>query len=106
MAERDVIKPVTRWAKKRGVKWLRITLMPGAERGWPDHVFLVPGGAPVMFEFKKPGEGPSEIQKVRLEYLHENGYAAFCVDDGGEAIDILEKHRAAGLERLRQKPAR
>lgn len=104
MAERDVIKPVTRWAKKRNVKHIRVTLLPGAERGWPDHIFLIPGGAPVFMEFKQPGEGPAEIQKVRLEYLRENGYAAYCVDDGEEAIDILERHRAEGLDRLRQNP--
>lgn len=101
MTEADVIKPVVRWAKKRGVKHIRITLLPGAERGWPDHCFLIPGGAPVFIEFKRPGKEPSLIQQLRLDYLTNNGYAAYWFDNAEEAVAALERHRAEGLDSIR-----
>lgn len=105
MLESDVIKPVLRWAKKRGIKVLRLTFLPGAEIGWPDHVFLIEGGAPVFVEFKRPGEKPRAIQNERIDYLVSRGYAAIYADNAEEAVDAIEQYRKAGIAALRSKGA-
>ena len=37
--------------------------------GWPDRIFLIPGGRPFFIEFKAPGEEPNPRQAFRIKCL-------------------------------------
>ena len=66
--------------------------------GWPDRMFLVPGGKPVMIEFKRPsttgkydGGTLKGIQKQRIKYLSENGYNVIVCTNANEAINTISE---------------
>jgi hypothetical protein len=42
--------------------------------GWPDRIFLIPGGQPLIIEFKSVGEKLSDRQKFRIHCLTIWGY--------------------------------
>ena len=44
------------------------------DRGWPDVVFLVHGGRPVLMEFKRPGEPLEPLQAYRADQLRKLNY--------------------------------
>lgn len=88
--EAQVIAKVTRWCRAHGIKYQRMALQPGASRGFPDMVFLVPGGKPLLVEFKRPGKKPNKFQTHTLDQLKELGYAAFWSDDAAAVIQLLE----------------
>ena len=92
---RDVVK---KWAKKVGLKHVRMSLMPGARVGVPDDHFIVPSaatglafGVQVFIEFKTTGKRPSEIQNERLKELQDAGIFADWFDDADAAIGFLVK---------------
>ena len=62
-----------------GVRSLQLNLHFDA--GWPDRIFLIPGGRPLFMEFKRPGEFPRPLQYQRLETLVQLGYLE-SVDHG------------------------
>lgn len=43
-------------------------------RGYPDRIFLIPGGRPLLIEFKRPGERPRPDQQLRIHQLQDLGY--------------------------------
>jgi len=71
--------------------------------GYPDRIFLIPGGKPLFIEFKAPGEEPDPLQLYRHEVLRELGYqvevhddyqTAFqAISDAVEAAQLSEKSR-------------
>src|SRR5665213_2971150 len=85
------------FAKSVGVLSLRLVLMPGVARGWPDVLFLPPGGLPLFIEFKAPGKLPTPLQVYRIKVLNELGYAAIV-------CDTFLKARAAILATLDPTP--
>lgn len=46
----------------------------GVERGWPDREFFIPGGVPLFIEFKRPGEAPTQYQRMVHARLRYAGY--------------------------------
>jgi hypothetical protein len=62
-----------------GVRSLQLNLHFDA--GWPDRIFLIPGGLPLFMEFKRPGYVPRPLQYQRLETLVQLGYLE-SVDHG------------------------
>src|SRR5690606_35937510 len=59
--ERDVERPVAHRAlQELGV--FSIKIAAAQETGYPDRLFLIPGGRPLFIEFKRPGEEPTPRQ--------------------------------------------
>lgn len=65
--------------------------------GYPDRIFWVPGGKPVLIEFKRPGEEPSEIQEYIGDLLRRLGYQVEVCDNVDDAIKIIIKALEAAL---------
>jgi hypothetical protein len=61
-----------RWARARGVVVSKLT----DPTGIPDRVFWVPGGRPILIEFKAPSCAPTELQMYYLKKFTLNGYRA------------------------------
>lgn len=57
--------------------------------GWPDRVFLVPGGKPLMIEFKAPGGELSPRQVFRIECLRTWGYNVEVYNDADRAFQAI-----------------
>ena len=78
-----------------GVRSLKLQL--SKDTGWPDRLFLIPGGRPLLIEFKRPGDNP----KIKQEYVHDLlrslGYAVKVVDDAEDAYEAV----AEALRRAR-----
>ena len=55
-----------------GIKGSKL-VTPG-DTGYPDRIFWVPGGKPVMIEFKRPGELPTPKQLYIHNQLRALGY--------------------------------
>lgn len=51
-----------------------VKLTPAGNRGYMDRLFWIPGGRPLLIEFKVPGEEPEPLQAYRIERLREIGY--------------------------------
>lgn len=59
--------------------------------GWPDVLFWIPGGIPLIIEFKLPGEEPDPIQYARHIFLLHQGYALEVHTDKSEALEAIRK---------------
>jgi hypothetical protein len=62
-----------------GLRSLKLNLRYDA--GWPDRLWLLPGGRPLFSEFKRPGDDPKPLQAERLRFLRELGYNTAVFDD-------------------------
>ena len=88
--ESTVEQRVVRWAEKNGVPSLKLELQHNA--GWPDRVFLLPGGRAVFIEFKRKGEKPRKLQDHRIMQLTLLGFEVTWTDNSGDAIAFLKRH--------------
>jgi hypothetical protein len=82
-----------KWARDRGVQVSKLTECVGI----PDRIFFVPGGKPLIPEFKDPGGkgAPSPAQVWHVAKLKEHGYAAwFCAN----FEEFLREMRKRGVE--------
>lgn len=79
-------------ARKLGVPSIRMAFQPGVARGWPDVLFLPPGGIILFVEFKREGEEPTALQQQHIDLLRRLGYFAFVVDNFDEFRNILSRH--------------
>jgi|HubBroStandDraft_3_1064219.scaffolds.fasta_scaffold574290_2 hypothetical protein len=79
---------VVAWARKNGVMQCKLST-PG-QRGYPDRVFFVKGGRPVLWEAKRKGEKPRKLQARTMYHLNLLGYDVFWTDNHEEAISYLE----------------
>ena len=80
---------VIAWTLKRHVTAIRLSFRRGVTAGWPDILFLLPGGCPLFIEFKAPGKKPTPLQEQRLKQLHELGYAATWTDNFDAACAFI-----------------
>ena len=97
MLERDVIKRTNDWAKKQNVQYIRAHYGRGAAVGWPDFIYLIPGGRPLFIEYKATGKRPSRTQEWRIRILEELGYdVEVCDSPEGAKSAIEEAIRKAG----------
>lgn len=72
--ETEIQRRTIDYARRKGVISIRMSFMPGARQGWPDVLFLVPGGRPLFIEFKKPGGKATKLQEHRIQQLRKLGY--------------------------------
>lgn len=61
--------------------------------GWPDRMYLVPGGEPLFIEFKNDGqkEAQEKLQILRQAQLLHRGYNAQIHDNRQEALDAIRQ---------------
>ena len=59
------------------------------KRSYPDRLFFVPGGRPLVVEFKVPGEAPRAQQTERIEMLRRLDYRVVVVTDVAEFRRLL-----------------
>jgi hypothetical protein len=97
MLERDVIKRTNDWAKKQGVQYIRAHYGRGAAVGWPDFIYLIPGGRPLFIEFKATGKRATRTQEWRIRILEELGYDVEVAD----SVDVAKEAITRALEAAR-----
>lgn len=78
---------VCRWADMNGIRHLKLN--GSGNRSYPDRLFFIPGGRPVLIEFKKQGKEPEPLQGFVIEALREINYEVYWTDDKDEAIGWL-----------------
>lgn len=89
--ERDTC---ARAAKLMGVIGTKL-VAPG-ETGYPDRIFWLPVGRPLLIEFKRPGENARPKQVFIHEQLRGLGYEVQVHDNVNEALRAI---RAALIQR-------
>lgn len=72
-------------------------ITPG-DTGWPDHIFWIPGGRPLLIEFKREGEEPRPKQGYIHEVLKGLGYDIETHDTKAGALEAIRRALgAAGI---------
>lgn len=69
---------------------------PGAT-GYPDRMFLIPGGSILMIEFKAPGESPRPKQLHIHARLKQLGFRVEVHDDEEAAFESVKRLLDSGL---------
>lgn len=85
--ESSIERSVVAAAKKLGVMQLKLNVC--GQRGWPDRLFLVPGGHPLFIEFKRPGEAPRPLQAHVHRMMERAGYHVEVVDRVDAGVQAL-----------------
>jgi hypothetical protein len=86
---------VVKYAKGLGFLAKRNYNAPGAETGWPDTEFFLPGAVTLFFEFKRLGEEPTKLQAHRISQLRELGHHVYVCDDVEYGKGVLDAARRA-----------
>lgn len=68
---------------KFGVGSVKLTLR---STGYPDRLFWIPGGMPLLVEFKRPGERPRPKQEHVIAELRRLGYDVVICDSADCAV--------------------
>jgi hypothetical protein len=85
--------------KKYGMKSIKLNLW--GHRSMPDRMFWMPGGKPLLIEFKREGEVPTPLQTHAIEELRILGYDVHVADNKTDGIAIIESAVAAALASAR-----
>lgn len=86
--EKHIEKACVRHAIERG--WTHVKL-DKAKRDWPDQLFLGPGAAVWLVEFKRPGEKPRPGQERIHRLLADLGHHVDVIDDVDAFKRLLER---------------
>ncbi len=62
--------------------------VPG-QTGFPDRLFWLPGGKPLLIEFKQPGEDPEPKQLHVHKQLRQLGYTVMVCDNKLSALQVV-----------------
>ena len=62
----------TRALRELGVRSLKLNVR--GQTGWPDRLFMIPGGRPLFIEFKRPGGELSARQQYMIKMIKHRGY--------------------------------
>jgi hypothetical protein len=73
---------------KLGITCIKL-VTPGAT-GYPDRLFWIPGGKPLLIEFKRPGEPPDPIQIHIHAQLRDLGYYVIVCDSVESAMHVVQ----------------
>lgn len=85
--EVDIEERAVTLASGLGVTALKLNLTGNA--GWPDRLFLIPGGRPFFIEFKQPLEEPEPRQRLIHAHLTYLGYDCETHSNAEEAITAI-----------------
>ena len=89
--EAKVRDPSITYAHKLGIRTIRMYFGPGIQTGWPDDMYLIPGGRPLFIEFKAPGNIPTPKQEEKIRILEEAGYDVTWCDNRADAKTAIIK---------------
>jgi hypothetical protein len=89
--ETDIERRVVGYAERLKIAVLKLNVK--GRRGWPDRIFLIPGGCPLFIEFKKPGEKPEPLQEFIHGNLRAAGYRVSVVDNYADGVAAVEAAR-------------
>lgn len=70
-----------------GIKGSKL-VTPG-DTSYPDRIFWIPGGRPLLIEFKRPGEEPEPKQAHTHDQLRKLGYDVQVHDHALDAFDAV-----------------
>lgn len=87
--EKKIQNAAIKFATGMGVPTIRMYFGPGIQIGWPDVLFLIPGGRPLFIEFKAPGEVPTKKQEKKITTLRELNYDTCWSDNTDEAKEMI-----------------
>lgn len=94
--ESTIERKVVAWAKKQGIFTTKLA-SPG-NRSLPDRIFWLPGGKPLLIEFKRPAGKVTVLQAAMHDTLRRLGYLVLVLDDATEAIvKIVEEYNKVVL---------
>ena len=96
--EKKIQNAAIKHATGKGIPTIRMFFGPGIQTGWPDVLFLIPGGRPLFIEFKAPGETPTKKQEKKIATLRELNYDVCWTDDRDEAKEMIDQALAAAKE--------
>ncbi len=68
---------------------LSIKLSPPGQVGWPDRLFLIHGGRPLLIEFKLPWTEPEPMQDYRHDMLKALNYDVEVCDNYEDAMATI-----------------
>jgi len=89
MAQESKLERATcKAAEELGV--ISIKLRSASDNGWPDRMFLIPGGKPFFIEFKAPGEKPDKLQLYRHKILRYLSYDIEVHDNKESAVSAIK----------------
>ena len=86
----------TRIQLELGVVSLKLNVQ--SNTGWPDRLYLVPGGKPFFIEFKQPGAEPEPRQRLIHAQLRYLGYEVEVHDTIEEAVQAVKRKLEAAIE--------
>lgn len=72
-----------------GVPSIKMEPPKGSETGWPDRCFFIPGGVPLLLEFKEVGYTPEPKQEYIHDMLEGLGYDVAWTDSYQDAIEAI-----------------
>lgn len=75
--------------KLYGIRYSKL-VTPG-DTGWPDDLFWIPGGRPLLVEFKKEGEEPRPKQVHVHKILKDLGYDVETHDNRESALASIKR---------------
>lgn len=87
--EAEIERAISTWCDERGI--LHAKFSPFGRNGYPDHIYFIPGGFPVLAEIKRPGEPPRKLQNYVILSLQELKYDVCVFESKVEATTYLEK---------------
>lgn len=98
----DVEDPFVKYVASTGFKAVKYELRTGD----PDRLVLLPWPHLFFIEFKRKGETPRKIQRLRMAELSSLGYAVHWTDNLKEAKKIYDKAYADYREGRTDRAAR
>ncbi len=85
--ERNAIRKI-----KRAYPQMQVRKLNGLGfRGWPDRLFILPGGVVVFIEFKRVGGKLTRLQGQIIRELKELGQRVFVCDDANDALGRIDQ---------------
>lgn len=88
--ESQIENAVIAWARARGIFVSKLQGM--GNRSLPDRIFWIPGGKPLLIEFKRPGGKPTVLQAETILRLKNLGYEVHVIDSVEEAKRVILGH--------------
>lgn len=64
-------------------------LAPRGSRHWPDRIFFIEGGKPLLIEFKRRGQAPRKGQSAKIRKLRRLGYHVEVCNNVEDAKRII-----------------
>lgn len=92
--ESKVRDPVVKYAHSKGIHTIRQYFGPGVQIGWPDDIFLIPGGVCLFLEAKAPGEKPTKKQLMKIDLLEKADYLVAWYDN----VELGKKYIDEAME--------